>query len=93
MFVIHRSLGRLDRHMYHVLTHGHIVQYHLKASKTAHYHRSRTINLLDAYVYSGQLALSSISHSSEFNAQAVPKRYQDGLETEDLEEDVTFVIW
>lgn len=82
------------RHKYHVLTHGHIVQYILVAAKAAHFHRSRTINLLDAYVYSGQLAMVTLAQSSgKDSGEATPKRYQDGLEADDCEEDVVFIIW
>jgi len=89
-----RGIHKQFRHMYHVLTHGHIVQYHLTASKSAHHHRSRTINLLDAYIYSGQLAVVSLAQSyTEDTSVATPRRYQDGLESDDTEEDVTFIVW
>ncbi|KAG9035602.1 hypothetical protein FRB95_011008 [Tulasnella sp. JGI-2019a] len=81
------------KHMFHVLTHGCIVQYFLKPTKSAHFNRSRAINLLDAYVYSGQLAISSLPQGSAQPSQAAPKRYQDGLEADDDDEDVTFIIW
>ena len=81
--------------MYHVLTHGHIIQFHLTTTKSAHHYRSRTISLLDAYVYSGQLAVGSLPRSTlnERPQEVIPKRYQDGLEANDTEEDITFIIW
>ncbi|KAG8886651.1 hypothetical protein FRB97_000071 [Tulasnella sp. 331] len=81
------------KHMFHVLTHGHIVQYYLTATKSARFTRSTTINLLDAYIYSGQLAVATLPQGSAGTSQATPKRYQDGLEADDDDEDVTFIIW
>lgn len=81
-----------SRHMYHVLAHGHIIQFHLTSTKSAHHHRSKTINLRDAYIYSGQLAVASLPILDKDNGVPIPKRYQDGLEADDGEDDVTFII-
>ncbi|KAG8964650.1 hypothetical protein FRC03_001492 [Tulasnella sp. 419] len=83
------------KHKYHVLTHGHLVQYHITSVKSSHHHRSKIISLIDAYVFSGQLAVTTLPHSVSEGSpyESTPKRYQDGLEAEDSEEDVTFIIW
>lgn len=52
------------------------------------------MNLLDAYVFSGYFAAMNLP-SGQFsaNAPSVPRRYLDGLETDDREEDMLFMIW
>lgn len=83
------------RHMYIVLTHGHIILFHMTSNKAAHHHRSKSINLLDSYVYSGQLAAATLpkGYDGDGSAEGTPRRYQDGLEAQDSDDDVTFIIW
>ena len=54
----------------------------------------KTINLIDAYICSGYFAAQALPEG-QFNPDAPPlaRRYQDGLETEDPEEDTLFMIW
>ncbi|TFK52368.1 hypothetical protein OE88DRAFT_1627947 [Heliocybe sulcata] len=77
------------------LVSGHLVQYHI-TPKASLYHRrtKRTISLLDAYVCSGYFA-AKVLPQGQYNPDAPPvrKRYPDGLETEDLEEETLFMIW
>lgn len=54
----------------------------------------KKINLLDAYVCSGYLATQCLPDEQyKPNEKPVPRRYQDGLETNDREEDMLFVVW
>lgn len=55
---------------------------------------NKKTNLMDAYVCSGYfaaLALPKGQYSPTENA--APRRYQDGLEADDPEEDMLFMIW
>jgi len=76
------------------LVSGHLVQYHI-TPKASLYHRrtKRTISLLDAYVCSGYFAAKMLPQG-QYNPDAppMPRRYPDGLETEDLEEETIFMI-
>lgn len=76
------------------LTSGHLVQYHITPKSSLHQRRSKKINLLDAYVTSGYFAALQLPEG-QYNASAtsVPRRYQDGLEADDPEEDMLFMIW
>ncbi|EGN92139.1 hypothetical protein SERLA73DRAFT_117776 [Serpula lacrymans var. lacrymans S7.3] len=77
-----------------LLISGHLVQYHVTPKSSLHHRRTKDINLLDAYVCSGYLAAMSLRRS-EYNpgTTTFARRYQDGLEAVDLNEDVIFVIW
>lgn len=59
-----------------------------------HQSMNRVISLIDAYVCSGYFA-AQILPAGQYNANcgAVARRYGDGLETDDSEEDILFVIW
>ncbi|CAE6415279.1 unnamed protein product [Rhizoctonia solani] len=82
------------RHHFHVLTGGHLLLFHITPNVTSYHHHSRTINLVDAYVYSGQIAMRSLPRAAGVDSrQKIPRRYQDGLESDDSEEDTTFIIW
>ena len=76
------------------LTSGHLVQYNITPKSSLHHRRSKKINLLDAYVTSGYLAALQLPEG-QYSAAAtsVPRRYQDGLEADDPEEDILFMIW
>lgn len=56
--------------------------------------RKRSISLLDAYVCSGYFAALALPRD-QYNpdASTIPRRYQDGLEADDPEEDTLFVVW
>ncbi|KAJ4482213.1 Pleckstrin homology domain-containing protein [Lentinula aciculospora] len=69
---------------------------HFRISPKSVIHRSmrKKIDLVDAYVCSGYLG-AQVLPVGQFNPTEnnVPRRYQDGLETDDAEEDRLFVIW
>lgn len=54
----------------------------------------KKFNLLDAYVCSGYLAEQCLP-AGQYNPNdtPAPRRYQDGLETDDRDEDMIFMIW
>ncbi|CCO31369.1 hypothetical protein BN14_05409 [Rhizoctonia solani AG-1 IB] len=81
-------------HHFHVLTGGHLLLFHITPNVTSYHHHSRTVNLADAYIYSGQMAMRSLPRAAGVDSrQKIPRRYQDGLESDDSEEDTTFIIW
>lgn len=59
-----------------------------------HHRRRVEMSLLDAYVCSGYFAAAHLPEG-QYNLDAPPaaRRYQDGLETDDREEDTLFMIW
>ncbi|EIW80949.1 hypothetical protein CONPUDRAFT_103997 [Coniophora puteana RWD-64-598 SS2] len=73
---------------------GHLIQYHVSPRSPLHHRRSKEISLLDAYVCSGYLAALTLRRE-EFRPDntAIARHYNDGLETEDPEEDTLFIIW
>lgn len=77
------------RHVYMILIPGHLSLFHVTASKVGYHSKARTINLVDAFVYSGVLATTQLP--AQFESMA-PRRYQDGLETNDSDVDTTFVV-
>ncbi|KAG6896455.1 hypothetical protein C0992_008178 [Termitomyces sp. T32_za158] len=57
-------------------------------------HAKRKTSLLDAYVCSGYLAAVALPKGQyKANVSANPRRYQDGLETADPEEEMLFMLW
>lgn len=84
----------VHRHMQLVLVSGHLVQYRVTTKHTLFHRRDKAISLLDAYVCSGYLAARYLPEG-QYNPDAPPvaRKYQDGLETEDREEDTLFMIW
>ena len=59
-----------------------------------HYHKRKTINLIDAYVCSGYFAAQTLP-PGQFrpDTPVVARRYADGLEADDPEEDTLFMLW
>jgi hypothetical protein len=53
----------------------------------------RNINLADAYVSSGYFAALTLPDGQYTPDAALPRRYQDGLETDDPDEDTLFMLW
>ncbi|CAE6461333.1 unnamed protein product [Rhizoctonia solani] len=89
-----KGIRKQFKHHFHVLTGGHLVLYHITPNVTSYHRHSRTVNLADAYVYSGQIAMRSLPRATGVDSrQKIPRRYQDGLESDDSEEDTTFIIW
>jgi hypothetical protein len=76
------------------LTSGHLVQYHITPKSPLHHRESHKINLLDAYITSGYFAALTLP-KGQFSStdSSVPRRYQDGLEADDPDEDMLFMIW
>jgi len=72
---------------------GHLVQYHISGLKTYHKRRKEVINLIDAYAISGLLAVHMLP-SGEYQPNAPPtaRRYRDGLESDDRDEDTIFIV-
>lgn len=84
----------ISRHLQLVLISGHLVQFHITGRTSLHHRKDRVLDLLDAYVCSGYLAAQHLPEGQyDANAAPVARRYQDGLETDDGEEDTLFVLW
>ncbi len=59
-----------------------------------HHRRGKAVNLLDTYVCSGYFATQYLPAGQyDANAPPIPRRYGDGLETDDSEEDTMFIVW
>lgn len=73
---------------------GHLVQFQIKPTTLLYYQKRKTINLIDAYVCSGYFAAQALP-SGQFKPDmpATARRYADGLETDDPEEDTLFMLW
>ncbi|KAK2465224.1 hypothetical protein APHAL10511_002578 [Amanita phalloides] len=72
----------------------HLVRYRLRPKSLLHSAMKKKVCLDDAYVCSGYLAAIALP-DGEFNPcnPAVGRRYQDGLETNDREEDTMFMVY
>lgn len=73
-----------------VLIAGHLVLFHITKTPYALQPASRAVNLSAAFVYSGVLAAQHLPVL--FNPEILPRRYQDGLETDDSDLASTLVI-
>lgn len=72
---------------------GHLVRFRIGSQSSMYPAFRKKINLLDAYVYSGYFAAQTLPKGQyRPNADPAPRRYQDGLETNDPEEDMLFMI-
>ncbi|KAF5338894.1 hypothetical protein D9611_008762 [Ephemerocybe angulata] len=73
---------------------GHLVRFRIKPNSAMHMGGAKKINLLDAYVISGYFAAMNLpSGQFKANAPSAPRRYLDGLETDDRDEDMLFMLW
>jgi Pleckstrin homology domain len=84
----------IDRLVQLFLVAGYLVMYRITPGTSLHLAMRRRTNLLDAYVCSGYfaaLALPQGQYDPTRNPEA--RRYQDGLETDDPEEDILFMVW
>ncbi|KAH8104569.1 Pleckstrin homology domain-containing protein [Cristinia sonorae] len=88
-----KGLRGMYKHILLVLVAGHVVQFRITGESALH-RRRKSINLLDAYVCSGYLAAQHLPEG-QFNPNSPPlaRRYQDGLESDESEEDTLFVLW
>ncbi|KAF9454744.1 hypothetical protein P691DRAFT_716543 [Macrolepiota fuliginosa MF-IS2] len=75
------------------LVDGHLISFRVAPQNALHGVMRRKINLLDAYVCSGYLAALTLPKGQYMpNAPTVARRYEDGLEADDRDEDMLFVI-
>ena len=73
---------------------GHLVRFRIGAQMSQYPFIKKKINLLEAYVCSGYFAAQTLPRGQYSpNAAPAPRRYGDGLETNDREEDMIFMIW
>lgn len=73
---------------------GHLVQFRIKPSISLYYQKRKTINLIDAYVCSGFFAAQALPPGQfKPDMPTTARRYADGLETDDPEEDTLFMLW
>ncbi|KAG1882580.1 hypothetical protein F4604DRAFT_1741551 [Suillus subluteus] len=72
---------------------GRLLQYQVSRNSFL-CHKSREIDLMDSYVCSGYLAALTL-RPGEYHPEtpSVARRYIDGFEADDSEEDVLFAIW
>lgn len=72
---------------------GRLLQYQVLRNSFIR-HKSREINLMDSYVCSGHLAALTLC-PGEYHPEtpSVTRRYFDGFEADDPEEDMLFAIW
>ncbi|KIJ64487.1 hypothetical protein HYDPIDRAFT_111813, partial [Hydnomerulius pinastri MD-312] len=76
------------------LVSGNLIRYQVSPKSALHHRRSKDISLLDAYVCSGYLAALALRRSEyDPDSPNMPRRYYDGLEADEPEEDVLFIIW
>ncbi|KAF8443073.1 Pleckstrin homology domain-containing protein [Boletus edulis BED1] len=73
---------------------GRLIRFNFSPTSTLHHRNSKDIGLLDAYVCSGYFAALAL-RPNEYSPESpnLPRRYHDGLETDEREEDKLFVIW
>lgn len=73
---------------------GRLIEFNVSPTSALHHRHSKEIGLLDAYVCSGYFAALAL-RPSEYNpgSPSLPRRYHDGLEVDEREEDELFVIW
>ncbi|KAG8826289.1 hypothetical protein FRC19_009348 [Serendipita sp. 401] len=83
------------RHYYFVLVAGHLIRFRLASSRAhsprAMHSHAKSINLLDAFVTSGHFAALELDEGNG-GFEPVPRRFQDGLETDDRDIDTLIII-
>ncbi|KAJ7156013.1 Pleckstrin homology domain-containing protein [Mycena crocata] len=72
---------------------GHLVQFRIRPKSSLHPAMQKHINLTDAYVTSGYFAALTLPDGQYRSNAALPRRYQDGLETDDPDDDTMFMLW
>ena len=73
---------------------GHLVSFRIDGQSSLYPSIKKKINLVEAYVCSGYFAAQTLPRGQyNPNKPAAPRRYGDGLETDDREEDMIFMIW
>jgi len=82
------------RHVQLILASGHLIQFHLSNNTHMHYERGATINLLDAYILSGYFAALNLARREYTpDMPSTARKFGDGLETHDKDEDTLFMLW
>ena len=73
---------------------GHLISFGMRRGSLVHRAMKRKLNLVDAYVVSGYFAALALPRG-QFSPgdESLPRRYQDGLEADDPEDDLLFMIW
>ncbi|KAL1748046.1 Pleckstrin homology domain-containing protein [Schizophyllum fasciatum] len=73
---------------------GHLVSFRMRRGSFVHRAMKRKLNLVDAYVVSGYFAALALPRG-QFSPgdDSLPRRYQDGLEADDPEDDLLFMVW
>ena len=73
---------------------GHLIHFRITPKSSLHQSMQKKTNLMDAYVCSGYLAALGLPQG-QYNPtdNMAARRYQDGLETDDPEEDRLFMVW
>ncbi|KAH8824972.1 Pleckstrin homology domain-containing protein [Flagelloscypha sp. PMI_526] len=76
------------------LVRGELLRFRIAPKAPFHHATSKKISLLDAYVCSGYFAAIALP-SGQYRPNAEPdaRRYQDGLEADDPDEDLLFCLW
>ncbi len=73
---------------------GQLVQFHIKPKSTHYRRREKAVSLFDAYVVSGVLAAQALPKGQyNPNNPITPRRYADGLESNDTEENMLFMVY
>lgn len=73
---------------------GHLVSFRIDGQSSIYPSMRKKINLVEAYVCSGYFAAQALPIGQyRPNAAVAPRRYGDGLENDDREEDMMFMIW
>jgi len=71
-----------------------LVQFHIKPKSTNFRKRGKPVPLLDAYVVSGVFAAQALPKGQyNPNNPITPRRYADGLESDDSEENTLFTVY
>ena len=72
---------------------GYLIEFRI-ASASLYHRRGKVIHLLDAYVCSGYFAAQHLPEG-QYNPDMspLPRRYQDGLESDERDEDTLFMVW
>ena len=73
---------------------GQLVRFHIRPQSTHYRRQGKVISLLDAYILSGVLAARALPKGQyNPNNPITPRRYADGLESDDTEENILFVVF
>ena len=84
----------MSRLVHLFLVTGQLVRFHIRPQSTHYRRQGKVISLLDAYILSGVLAARALPKGQyNPNNPITPRRYADGLESDDTEENMLFVVF